>query len=101
MSSKFKKKIEDLAEIVRQHPDGISIEELLHFTDEIIPKRTVQYRLSILIKSGIYHFNQVAENRQTVKLAEAVEVPSIVPLSLEGEKRYAKKYRFQFNSAHM
>lgn len=97
MSYKLKKEIENLAEIVRQHPDGISTEELLHLMNEVTPKRTVQYRLSILIKSGIlrieragrnskYYFNQVAENKQTLKSTEAAEITFTIPLSLEGEE---------------
>lgn len=97
MSNKLKKEIENLAEIVRCHPDGISIEELLKFMNDVTPKRTVQYRLSTLIKSGIlriegagrnskYYFNQVAENKQSLKPAEAPETTFTIPISLEGEE---------------
>ena len=96
MSNKLKKEIENLAEIVRCHPSGISIEELLQSMNDVIPKRTVQYRLSILIKSGIlriegagrnskYFFNQVIENKPTVESPEAKETMFTIPLSLEGE----------------
>lgn len=97
MSNKLKKEIEHLAEIIKCHQDGISIEELLKFTNDVTPKRTVQYRLSTLVKSGIlriegagrsskYYFNQVVENKQTLKPAAASETIFKVPLSLEGEK---------------
>ncbi len=97
MSNKLKKEIEHLTEIIRRHPDGISIKELLHLMNEVTPKRTLQYRLSILIKASIvriegigrnskYYFNQVAENKQTQKSAEAPKTTFTIPLSLEGEE---------------
>lgn len=97
MSNKLKKEIENLAEIVRRHPDGISIKELLQFMNDVTPKRTVQYRLSILVKSGIlrikgtgrnskYYFNQVVENKQTLERTEVKEITFTIPLSLEGEE---------------
>ncbi len=97
MSNRLKKEIENLAEIVRRHPDGISIEELLQCMNDVTPKRTVQYRLSILVKSGIlrmegagrnskYCFNQVTENQQTLERTAATETTFTIPLSMEGEQ---------------
>ncbi len=97
MSKKLKKEIENLVEIVKRHPDGISIEELLHLMNDVTPRRTVQYRLSILVKSGIlriggagrnskYYINQVLENKQTLESAEAIQTTFKIPLSLEGEE---------------
>jgi hypothetical protein len=97
MSKNLKKEIENLAEIVRCHPNGIAIEELLKFMNHVTPKRTVQHRLSTLIKSGIlriegagrntkYYFNQVAENKQTLKLSKATETTFKIPLSPEAEE---------------
>ncbi|MBS0623755.1 MAG: Fic family protein [Verrucomicrobia bacterium] len=97
MPSKLKKEIESLAEIVRCHPDGISTEELLQFMDFVAPKRTVQYRLSALVKSGIlrvegagrstrYHFNQVIENKLILRPSESTETTFMIPLSLDGKE---------------
>jgi Fe2+ or Zn2+ uptake regulation protein len=44
--------LESLLEIVKKQPDGISIEEVLHFMRHEISRRTVQYRLSTLVKNG-------------------------------------------------
>lgn len=97
MSSKFKKNLENLVEIVKRHPNGIAIEELLHFIDNAVPKRTVQYRLSALVKSGTlkiigigknskYYINEVEEIKQTLEKAETTQTAFTIPLSLEGEE---------------
>ena len=97
MSSKLKKEIESLVEIVKRHPDGISIEELLHFINDVTPRRTIQYRLSTLVKSGIlriegagrssrYHINQVLENKKILESSDSIRTMFTIPLSLEGEE---------------
>lgn len=53
MSKKLKKEIENIVQIVSQYPLGGSIEEILSSLATIIPKRTLQYRLSSLVKLGI------------------------------------------------
>ena len=53
MTDKLNKEIKNLVEIVKLYPDGISIEKLFHFMNELVPKRTLQYRLSALVKTGI------------------------------------------------
>ncbi|MFY7843193.1 MAG: Fic family protein [Rhabdochlamydiaceae bacterium] len=96
MSNKFKKNTENLTEIIKQHSDGLSIKELLQLMSEFTPKRTLQYRLSILVKSGIlriegagrsskYHFNQITENKQTLKSSES-QISFTIPLSADGEE---------------
>lgn len=101
MSNKLKQEMEDLVEIVRRHSDGISIEEMLQVMRGVTPRRTVQYRLSVLVKSGIlrmqgvgrkcrYYFNQVAENQQAVKRAEPTQAAFMIPLSREGEELRAQ-----------
>lgn len=86
----LKKELENLVEIVKRHPDGISIEGVLSVMNEATPKRTLQYRLSALVKSGLlrtegasrrakYYFNQAAENKQVVE-------KFAIPLSPEGEE---------------
>ena len=101
MSKKLKKEIENLAEIVRWHPDGISIREVMKLVDHLTPKRTVQYRLSLLTKLGIlriegagrsskYYFNQVPETKEPSKPSETVEKKFMIPLSNEGKQVYEK-----------
>ena len=45
--------VEKLVKIVERHSDGISIEGLVNAFEGAIPKRTLQYRLSYLVKTGI------------------------------------------------
>lgn len=97
MSNKLKKEIENLTEIVKRHPEGISMEKLLEFMNDVTPRRTVQYRLSILVKSGIlriegagrnskYYLNLAVENKQTVESADTIQTTFTIPLSFEGEE---------------
>ena len=97
MSDKLKKEIENLAKMVKGYPHGVSIEELLKSMNGITPKRTLQYRLSILVKSGVlriegagrnskYYFNQVVENKSTLEHSEIIKTTFTIPLSLEGEE---------------
>lgn len=97
MHRNTKKNLESITEIFHRHPNGISIEDLLHLTSEVIPKRTIQYRLSILVKSGIlrtegsgkktrYYLNQEADNLRPLIRLESAETTSMIPLSFEGEK---------------
>jgi len=89
MPNKLKKQLENLAEVVKSHPNGISIEELLHVMNNNTPRRTLQYRLSTLVKSGIlrvqgagrssrYYINQIS--------AAAIQTRFKIPLSLEAEE---------------
>lgn len=97
MSDKLIKETQNLLEIIKHYPDGISIEQLLQIMNNVTPRRTVQYRLSILTKSGIlrikgagrsskYYFNQVLENKQVLERKEAIQKTFTIPLSLEGEE---------------
>ncbi len=97
MPKKSKKEIEDLAEIVKSHPYGISIDDLLHLINDVTPKRTIQYRLSKLVKSGIlriegagrnskYYINQVIEHNQKPENVETIKTTFTIPLSLEGKE---------------
>lgn len=93
MSDKLQKELASLLEIIEQHPDGVSIKELLNLMNNVTPKRTVQYRLSILIKSGVlrmesagrsskYYINKTLEIDQTLGRVETF----MIPLSREGEE---------------
>lgn len=77
----------NLAELIARYPRGVSINELLNL--QAIPKRTLQYRLSNLLKTGILKVEGGSKNRKYF-LAEATAPPtllptktSIVPLSKE------------------
>lgn len=93
MSDKLQKELAGLLEIIEQHPNGVSIEELLNLMNNVTPKRTVQYRLSILVKSGVlrmesagrsskYYINKTLEIDQTLERIETF----MIPLSREGEE---------------
>jgi hypothetical protein len=97
MPKKLKEELDDLVNIITRDHDGFSIEKLLNFITKAIPRRTVQYRLSTLVKSGILRIEGAGRNskyyinenlRNTPKL-ESVEVPRttfIIPLFNQGEK---------------
>jgi Fic family protein len=97
MSKKLKEELENLIEVIKRHADGISIEELLNCIEDVTPRRTVQYRLSTLVKSGIlrieragrgskYHINKILENKPTLERFKESQVPFTIPLSREGEE---------------
>jgi len=97
MSKNFNKEFEKLVEIVKQHPEGISVDGLLQLTNNVTPKRTIQYRLSSLVKYGVlrvegssrntkYYFNQGVENKQRLTSIEASETTFAIPLSFEGAR---------------
>ena len=101
MPKKLKKEIENLAAIVKRNPDGVSIDQLLKLTNHLIPKRTLQYRLSILVEAGIlriegsgrsirYHFIQVTENKQKLNSSESEEPIFRIPLTAEGKELQKK-----------
>src|SRR5437870_369152 len=87
-----KKEIEEnLEEIIKRHRNGISIEELLHLMNDATPKRTLQYRLSTLVKSGILKIEGAGRNskyyvNQPLEKTEAIQTTFKIPLSLEGEE---------------
>lgn len=77
MAKQLKKELEELVEIITHHPNGISIEELLGLMKDAVPKRTVQYRLSILVKSGMLNIEGSGRNSKYY----ATEVLEKVPMS--------------------
>jgi len=98
MSKKIaKEELEKLVQIISRHLDGISVNELLNFLADTTPKRTLQYRLSHLVKSGIlknkgsgrsskYCIRESLEYKETL---ETVDIPSrspIIPLSPEARE---------------
>lgn len=97
MSDELNKELENLTEIVSGYPDGISIEELLNVMKNTTPRRTVQYRLSSLVKSGIlrtegsgrnskYYTNQILEAKPRLESVEALQTTFKIPVSREGEE---------------
>ena len=56
-------KFENLLEIIKSHPHGISINELLHCI-KAIPKRTLQYQLTTLVKSRILKIEGTSRSRK-------------------------------------
>lgn len=51
MAKQITQELQNLVEMISDHP-GLSVEELLNLVANAIPKRTLQYRLSLLVKDG-------------------------------------------------
>lgn len=91
---KLKKALENLAQIISNHPQGISIQELLNVLTDVVPRRTLQYRLSNLVKSGMIRIEKAGRNskyhiikKDTIMNTETVQKSStIVPLSQQGKE---------------
>lgn len=97
MSKKLKKELENLVQIVSRHPNGVSVEELLNLLTDTIPKRTLQYRLSNLVKNGFlrikgagrsskYYLKEAIDKKS---ISETVEIPqktSVIPFSKESQE---------------
>jgi hypothetical protein len=96
MSSKLKKEIERIIEIISLHPSGVSLEELLSFLDNPPPKRTLQYRLATCLKSGVLNKEGIGRNSRyfvpkhplddikTVENAKTLQTAFTIPFSQEG-----------------
>ncbi len=90
MFKKNKEEIESLVNIIRLHPEGISIEKLLNCMNNSTPRRTVQYRLSALVKSGILRNEGASRNSRyyinhDFKSAEPKTTAFSIQLSPEAE----------------
>lgn len=91
---KLKDELENLVQIIANHSNGVSIEELLSFLSEATPRRTLQYRLSRLVKVGILKHEGAGRNtryfaRGAPRNKEALEtqtISSIIPLSTEAQE---------------
>jgi Fic family protein len=92
-----KEELEKIVRIIAYHPDGVSVEELLNFLSNAIPKRTLQYRLSHLVKAGIirhegsgrssrYYTREIIKNGEALERIEASSRSSIIPLSVEAQE---------------
>jgi hypothetical protein len=84
--------LENLIQIIGRYPEGISIEELSNLLIVPIPKRTLQYRLSNLVKTGLVKIEgsgrsckYVVKEKTLFATAEPGQKVSIIPLSEEGE----------------
>jgi Fic family protein len=101
MSQKIKKSQEDLIQIIARHPQGIAIEELLYLLPIATPKRTLQYRLSRLVKSGVIEVRGLGKRTKYVtrgslikpiveiraaEVAETISSYSIIPFSQESDE---------------
>lgn len=97
MTDKLKNELEKLMAVIAHHPEGISIKELFNSMADLMPRRTLQYRLSTLVKFGIlrvegagrnskYYSNQILEEKQRSESAEMLPTTFKIPLSREGEE---------------
>lgn len=91
MTDKLKEELEKLTHIIQKYPNGVSIGELLELVNSL-SKRTIQYRLSDLVKNGIIEIEGTGKNRKyyfKTTPSVTVEIPqktSIIPLSKESEE---------------
>lgn len=97
MAKKLNAEFDTLTQLISHHPQGLSIEELLHFLREAPAKRTLQYRLSRLVKTGRlriegsgkntkYLIKDVIENKNPIETTEVLPTTSLIPLSKESEE---------------
>jgi Fic family protein len=95
MSEKINKELKDLIQMIERFPNGISIEELSNLLTVTMSRRTLQYRLSNLVRAGILKVvgsgrsskYVIKENSdQTLEPVETIQKTSIIPLSQEGKK---------------
>lgn len=97
MPKKLQKDLEYLVQLISSRPNGVSIEELLNLMKDSTPRRTVQYRLSNLVKSGIlrnegagrsskYYINKTLESTPTLENFEKPPTTFTIPLSKEGRE---------------
>lgn len=90
MSKKITKDLQELAQIISCYPNGLSIKELSSLLTATIPKRTLQYRLSHLVKKGIIKMEGAGRNSKyhitknldssTLKI-KPTDQTSVIPLS--------------------
>jgi len=80
-SKKFTSKLENLMNIIEKKPTGASREELMNSLTETIPKRTLQYRLSNLIKSGLLRHEGAGRSVRYFPTDL-----SIIPFSIEAQE---------------
>lgn len=92
MLDKSKDETEHLLEIIQRYPNGISIEELFHSMNGAIPKRTLQYKLSKLVKAKAVRIEGAARNSKYYINAvvpdndEPAQTKFKVPLTHEAEE---------------
>src|SRR5262245_28627622 len=94
MSKKIRKELEELIQIIASYPNGLSIEELSNLLTTTTPKRTLQYRLSNLVKIGLLKIEGVGrsskylvtKNLETTLKTELAHKVSIIPLSDDSEE---------------
>jgi len=91
MSKKLKEELENLIQLVAHHPEGVSIKELLNSLAFPTPKRTLQYRLSNLVKTGVLKNEGIGRNSKyyVTETLETIDIPtrtSIIPFSTEAQK---------------
>src|ERR1700722_789562 len=90
MSKQIKEELGALVQVITTHPHGISVEELLNLLPT--PRRTLQYRLSTLIKIGVLRIEGAGRSskyfaeiqQKTIPIKKEEEFFAI-PLSEEGK----------------
>lgn len=94
MPKSLSQEFEKLITVISCYSDGVSIEELLNFFSYTVPKRTLQYRLSALVKAGKiknrgvgrsskYFPNDMWGNSEVFETIDTPYRASIIPFSAE------------------
>ncbi len=97
MSIKLERTYEEIIQTIALYTDGITIDNLLGLLKNRPAKRTVQYRISNLVKNGTikrighgksskYAITENIPQKKFEKDAFDPQKTSIIPLSIEGEK---------------
>ncbi len=92
MTKKLKNELQSLAELIASHSNGVSLEELLKLTNNTVPRRTLQYRLSTLVKASVLRNEGSGKNskyyinKSTLETTELSKKPFAIPLSIEGNE---------------
>ena len=99
-----KEALETIEAVVAAHPQGMSLTEIAHTLEGVIPRRTLQYRLKYLVDKGRlasegekrgmkYRMAGVAARQNTATDAHADEAVVIVPLSpsSKGIQKYIRQ----------
>lgn len=85
MSKELAKKFEDLVQLVSNSVNGASVEELVIALKGAVPRRTLQYRLSHLVKNGIFEIEGGGRSSRYF-LKQPLQVSSAIPLSVEAQE---------------
>lgn len=87
MPKDVSKELESLIQIISVQPDGLGIDELINLVSNDVSRRTLQYRLSSLVKSGHLKTKGFGKNiKYYAEVSADSEPTSIIPFSEKGNE---------------